>query len=69
MNELRPALDPNQIIYKVTVKDHEGNELVAYCLPPVKHRYTRWMWEEYGNAVVQAMVVADVPADVDIPRK
>ena len=68
MNEHRPILDPNQIIYKVTVKDREGNEMVAYCLPPVKHRYTRWMMEEYGNADVQAMLVADVPADVNIPR-
>ena len=68
MEEHRPKLDPNQIIFKVTVNDREGNEIVAYCLPPVKHRYVRWMWEEYGNADVQSMLVADVPSDVDIPR-
>ena len=68
MNEHRPPLDPNQIIYEVTVKNRAGKELVAYCLPPVKQMYMRSMMEEYGNAVAQAMLVADVPGDVDIPR-
>lgn len=55
-------------IYKVTTMDREGHEMVAYCLPAVKHMYVRSMMEEYGNTTVEGMMLTDVPPDVEMPR-
>ena len=51
-------------IYRITVTDREGNELVAYCLPAVKQSYARAMAEEYGNIAIYGMQRSEVPADV-----
>ena len=55
-------------IYKITVKNAAGDELISYVLPPAKQMYIRSMMEEYGNATAEPMAIADVPADVDVPR-
>jgi len=51
-------------IYRITVTDREGNELVAYCLPAIKQGYARAMAEEYGNVAIYGMQRSEVPADV-----
>ena len=38
--------------------------MIAYLLPKAKHAYVRSMMEEYGNATVEPMMMADLPEGV-----
>ena len=51
-------------IYKVTSHNADGKAVVAYVMPGVKRMYVRSMNEEDGNADVEPMLLADVPAGV-----
>jgi 16S rRNA U516 pseudouridylate synthase RsuA-like enzyme len=52
-------------VFKITVKNSKNNEIVAYVLPEGKQKYVRTMMEEYGNAVVEPMMMGDLPSDVE----
>jgi hypothetical protein len=51
-------------VYKVTVTNSQGDEMIAYVLPADKQRYVRSMNEEYGNATVEPLMMTDLPEDV-----
>ena len=55
-------------IFKVTTVNDQGDELVAYVRENYKQSYLRSMMEEYGNSVAVEIDIADIPANVDIPR-
>lgn len=48
-------------IYKITVIDDDGIEMVDYVLPSAKRMFKKMMSEEYGNAEEEGMMLADVP--------
>jgi hypothetical protein len=58
----------NAKIFKVTTVNYEGDEIVAYVRESYKQSYRRSMMEEYGNSVAVEIDIADIPANVDIPR-
>ena len=55
-------------IFKVTTINGQGDEMIAYVRESYKQSYFRSMMEEYGNSVLVEIDIADIPADVDIPR-
>ena len=50
--------------YRVTVTNAQGNPIVAYVLPSSRQNYVRSMIEEYGNAKVEPVAMADLPEGV-----
>lgn len=55
-------------IFKVTTVNGQGDEMIAYVRESYKQSYCRSMMEEYGNTVAVEIDIADIPANVDIPR-
>jgi hypothetical protein len=51
-------------IYKVTSNNADGKAIVVYVMPGARRMYARSMNEEYGNAEVEPMLLADVPAGI-----
>lgn len=53
-------------VFKVTVTNSDGDDIVAYVTPVQKQAYVRSMTEEYGPAVVEPMMIADLPKGVEL---
>lgn len=57
-------------VYKVTVKNSLGNDVVAYVMKPGLHSYVRAMSEEYGAygpTQVESVALEDLPEGVEFP--
>ena len=52
-------------VFKVTVKNSQDKPMVAYVLPENRQRYVRSMMEEYGNAAVEPMMLAELPEGIE----
>ena len=61
-------MTPTTRLFKVTTVNDQGDEIVAYVRESYKQSYFRSMMEEYGNSVGVEIDIADIPANVDIPR-
>ena len=59
---------PPARLFKITTVNDQGDEIVAYVRESYKQSYFRSMIEEYGNSVAVEIDIADIPANVDIPR-
>lgn len=59
----------NAEVYKITVVDDKGNELVSYVKPEGRTMFIRQMTSEYGNAKVEPMMLADLPEGVLPPQE
>lgn len=59
----------NAEVYKITVVDDMGNELVSYVKPEARTLFIRQMTSEYGNAKVEPMMLADLPEGVLPPKE
>ena len=55
-------------VFKVTVKNSQGNPIVSYVLPKGKQSYVRAMTEEYGVAAIEPMMMADLPEGVALEQ-
>jgi hypothetical protein len=53
-------------VYKVTVVDDMGNEMVSYVLPENLRGYSAMMASEYGNIQTEEMSMADLPEGIDL---
>ena len=53
-------------VYKVTVFDDMGTEMVSYVLPENLRGYSAMMASEYGNIKVEEMSMADLPEDTQL---
>lgn len=62
------AVKPTARLFKVTTVNSQGEEMIAYVRESYKQSYFRSMMEEYGNSVAVEIDIADIPANVDIPR-
>lgn len=51
-------------IFKITSTGTSGAPVVAYVMPALRRLVARSMSEEYGNATVEPMMLADVPAGI-----
>jgi hypothetical protein len=51
-------------VYKVTVVDDMGNEMISYVLPENLRGYSAMMASEYGNIKSEGMSKADLPEGV-----
>lgn len=53
-------------VFKVTVTNSDGDDIVAYVTPAQKQAYVRSMTEEYGPATVEPMMIADLPEGIEL---
>jgi hypothetical protein len=53
-------------VYKVTVVDDMGNEMISYVLPENLRGYSAMMASEYGNIQTEEMSMADLPEGIDL---
>lgn len=53
-------------VFKVTVTNGDGDDIVAYVTPAQKQAYVRSMTEEYGPATVEPMMIADLPEGIEL---
>lgn len=57
-------MDTAPEVYKVTVFDDKGNEIVKHVKPEALRGYMAMMSSEYGNAKKEGMMLADLPEDI-----
>lgn len=53
-------------VYKVTVVDDAGIEIIAYVLSENLRSYSSMMASEYGNIKSEGMSKADLPEGIDL---
>lgn len=51
-------------VYKVTIIDETGSELVSYVLPEMHREYMSMMSSEYGNVKSEGLMMSELPEDV-----
>lgn len=55
-------------VYRLVVPQSNGEPMVVYVLPKLRHHAVRAMREEYGVVEVTPMMMVDLPEGVTFPE-